>query len=59
VIEYSRFVEGVLVDGIITDIEREFLDKKALKIGIDPWVAKQTEETLLANTVRPVGVAPK
>lgn len=47
-LDYSNLVEGVLVDGIIDDDERAFLQKKAKEWNIDPNIAKQIEETAIA-----------
>ena len=48
IIEYTRLVEGVLVDGIINESERAFLDRKAQQLNVDPWSAKQIEDLLVA-----------
>ena len=47
VVEYTRLVEGVLVDGVITDEERGFLESKAGNMKIDPWLAEQIEKTVV------------
>ncbi|MDP8236415.1 MAG: TIR domain-containing protein [Candidatus Erginobacter occultus] len=43
VLEYTRLVEGVLVDGTIDENERVFLKTKAGELGIDEWLARQVE----------------
>jgi hypothetical protein len=48
VLEYCNFVQGVLVDGIIDENERSFLNRKAMELNIEPRVQKQIDETQIA-----------
>ena len=48
VIDYTGLVEGVLVDGVITDAEHAFLQKRAKEMKLDEWVAGQIEKVELA-----------
>lgn len=48
VLEYCNYVQGVLVDGIIDENERSFLDRKALELNIEPRVQKQIDDTQIA-----------
>jgi len=49
VVEYTHLVEGVLVDGVINDVERSFLKKKAEQMELDEWVAAQIELSVKAR----------
>ena len=57
--EYTRLVEGVLVDGIITKDERAFLQKKAAELNLDSWLADQIEETSVEQIKSTLGELPK
>ena len=48
---YYRSVEAVAVGGIITTVERNFLDCKMKETKIDPWVAREIENSLMSDDV--------
>ncbi len=52
VVEFTRLVEGVLVDEQIDEVEQEFLDAKARQLGVDPWVAEQIQKVTFAMRTR-------
>ena len=48
VVPVIALVEGVLVDGVISEEERAFLDKHAEGMALDTWVKEEIEKVGIA-----------